>query len=180
DNYLVDKATERYYIELEDYYQVFIKKLAYVHVKKHGLEGYNAIEEKMNLYRKMIIDFEKGVLERKKEMMFTLIEKCQHYECTKELYNLLERKHKIIFIKDFLNSYGLFEKFKSNRIFRETIEHTYIKEYTKINDILILDQELKSIRSAFYSNNSSNLNDCLAEIPKLDWKSIISYLDSTM
>ena len=182
DTYLLRKATERYCIELENYYETFIENPSFYQIRVHGINEYNSIQGKFNKYRKMIIDFENNNLKKKKSTIQALSEKCMLYECSAEL-DFLEKKGIIVIrIMDILNKCS-FPNLKSNLSILKTICSRYA-QYDLIDSILVLKKELERIGAEIINPETNimldDLDRILQDIPRNYWELIINHLGFTV
>jgi hypothetical protein len=86
DNYLLRRATERYSVEVENYfYKSFELASSYSYIQKIGSEQYKAISEKINDYRQTIVKLrESWIVEQQKDISF-LKRKSNYNILTREL-----------------------------------------------------------------------------------------------
>jgi hypothetical protein len=86
DNYLLRRATERYSVEVENYfYRHFELASSYPYIQKIGSEEYKEISEKINNYRQIIVRLrESWIVEQQKDITF-LKRKSNHDKLAREL-----------------------------------------------------------------------------------------------
>jgi hypothetical protein len=91
DNYLLRRITERFFIELENFFYRFSDPTfsAYF-IKKLGPEEYDKILDKSNDYREIIISYQKDWIRKQQEVIDYFDKKCKSFRLEKELYNTID------------------------------------------------------------------------------------------
>jgi hypothetical protein len=116
DNYLLRRITERFFIELENFFYRFSDPIfsAYF-IKKLRIEEYDKILYKSNEYREIILSYQKDWIRKQQEVIEYFDKKCKSFKLKKELCNMLDAleygdNNSIISIERLAVKYGMSSK----------------------------------------------------------------------
>jgi hypothetical protein len=91
DNYLLRRITERFFVELENFfYQFSDPTFSAYFIKKLGPEEYDKILGKSNEYREIIISYQKDWIKKQQEVIDYFDKKCRSFKLEKELHNTID------------------------------------------------------------------------------------------
>jgi hypothetical protein len=108
DNYLLRRAAERYYVELENYFYQYIDLMGFFTIKKIGLKSYRLICETRTNYRKMMTNRLKEWVDKQLDRINFLNQEGVKSEMFRELDALAAvGATKIISISQLVRKYGI-------------------------------------------------------------------------
>ena len=169
---MLRRASERYFIELENYYTIFIKQSAPYH-KDLGINTYLSIQEKMNHYRKTMIDVEKDTISKKEDEIKELYKKCHEFEFFKELDDQTKMNKIFIDIKKILKKHKLYHVEDLSKI----INLKYNDKYELIKQSFLINRsESRRITKKIYYEHSANLSKLLKDISQIHRLTLIRAL----
>jgi hypothetical protein len=91
DTYLLNRATERYFVQLENYFYYRLDSTLFAsYIEKVGIEKYHQILTTRNEYRKHIISFQKTLIGERTKMINFLDKECNTFGFTEELHRVID------------------------------------------------------------------------------------------
>ncbi len=145
DTYLIRRATERYFIILENFYEEFEFSISFnTNITKFG--ELKSLRETMNNYRKLILSLTKEFISKEFKRLDYIDNLSSSFEILKALDKQSTSKTKIISLIPLMSKYK--NKFKNSITFLDTIKNARnYPEYIFADNYLISKTLLQKIKS---------------------------------
>jgi len=170
DTYLLNRATERYYIEWENFNPFIIH--AVDSLRQETKIDESSISEKINEYRKEMIKFESNDIKIKQQKIKKKIIDCREFGFYKEIDNKVKNRALFIDIKKIQKKYNIAKIQDLNKILLEK----YREDYELISNCLISSKEFFPLRKKIYYRKSSDLSSLFKDFPEKYWHILIKAL----
>jgi hypothetical protein len=187
DNYLLRRATERYFVELENHFHLILDSpLSIYHIRESGMDKYNEILKIRNSYREHIIFLQKLWIARQLETLDFIDKQCRSFNITKELHDIIENNVDDSIIqfdgleqKHFISNSDLLDIIAPQFYDQDRTEPYYYshkdKEYLVLNQCLIPKSIVDKVKKSLF--NGMYLRDTVLLLKKYNIPNVSSQLD---
>ncbi len=187
DFYLLRRASERYFVELENYFHhVLDSPLFMYHVEEAGIDKYHEIISIRNSYREHIIFLQKQWIARQLETLDFIEKQCRPFNITKELHDIIENNIDDSIIqfdelaqKHFISNSDMLDIIAPQFYDQERSEPYYYtykdKEYLVLNECLVPKSIVDKVKKLLF--NGMYLRDSVLLLEKYNIPQQPSQLD---
>jgi hypothetical protein len=187
DFYLLRRASERYFVELENYfYHVLDSPLFIHHVEEAGIDKYNEIISIRNSYREHIVFLQKQWIARQLETLDFIDKQCRPFNITRELHDIIGNSIDDSIIqfdqlaqKHFISNSDVLEIIAPQFYDQDRTEQYYYshkdKEYLVLNQCLIPKSTVDKVKKSLF--NGMYLRDTVLLLEKYNILNVSSQLD---
>ena len=164
DRYLLRRATERYFIQLENHLNFILDAPgSSFFIREHGTEKYHELLEIRNEYRKLINAMQRAWIGEQNKIVGFYKSECNSFDFRRELHNIIESSNNGA---SFINMDKLSEKFKipnwkaSNFLVRINFNQPKYyeykdKKYLIANPYLILNSKAEELKCLLIECNNN-------------------------